>query len=218
MSQKSDQFYLWIGLKDKAYKTNPRWNKLRNITNTTSQQFPDKNTRVHNNMFCQYTECILSGHDHFQDLLQHGRVVIRLSKVYYHCDNLCSSLDLLLRLPRCDIRHTGGWGCARKQEMVHRLLRLHDQNNSTLFSQQCHPLQMFFIFYCCVCIVASLISSGRLSFWVNLKTTRRRSPHINEIKNAHTTVYQCDWNVLAKGQFLENTATWSSMVRNPVVM
>jgi hypothetical protein len=67
-------------------------------------------------------------------------------------------------------------------------------------------------------IVASLILSGRLSFWVNLKTTRRRSPHINQIKNAHTAVYQYDWNVLAKGQFLENIATLSSMVRHPMVL
>jgi hypothetical protein len=143
-------YYLWVGLKDKAY-TNPRWNKLRNITNVTSQQFPDKNARV--NMFCQYTEC-MSGQHYFQHLLWHGRVLIGLSKGYYHCDNLCSFLYLLLRLPRCGIQHTGDRGCARKQEMVHPLLRLHDQNNPTLFSEQCHPLQTFFIFsllhvHCC---------------------------------------------------------------------
>lgn len=47
-----------------------------------------------------------------------------------------------------EMRHTtqGRRGCARKQEMVHPLLRLHDQNSPTLFSEQCHPLQIFFIF------------------------------------------------------------------------
>jgi hypothetical protein len=66
VNEVTSDYYLCVGLKDKAYKTNPRWNKLRNITNT-SQQFPDKNARV--NMFCQYIECILSGQHHFQHLL-----------------------------------------------------------------------------------------------------------------------------------------------------
>jgi hypothetical protein len=95
----SKQINLWLSfvgsLKDKAYKTNPRWSKLRSIT-TTSQQFPDLDSRV-NNMSRRYAECNRSGHHHFQHLLQHGRVFNRLSKGYYHCDTLCSSLNPLLR-------------------------------------------------------------------------------------------------------------------------
>jgi len=207
-------YYLWVGLKDKAY-TNRRWNKLRNITNITSQQFPDKNARV--NTFCQYTEC-MSGQHYFQHLLWHGRVFIRLSKGYYHCDNLCSSLYLLLSLPRCGIRHKGAEGAPanRKWSILYCVCMTRTAPLCSLSSVT--PFKYSSFFHCCMCVVASLILSGRLRFWVNLQTMRRQSTHINHIKNAHTTVYQCDWNVLAKGQFLENTATWSSMVRHPMVM
>jgi hypothetical protein len=75
-----------------VYKTYPHTleeprNKIhRKISSISGKELQ----RVNTNMFCRYTEGTQSGGQYYQHLLQHWWVFIKVSKGYFHCNNLPS--------------------------------------------------------------------------------------------------------------------------------
>jgi hypothetical protein len=72
-------------LKDKTYKTNPHIleQPKNNVRPEISAITGEELHRVDSNVFRRYTECIRSGGQHFQYLLQHWSVLLHFLKVIF---------------------------------------------------------------------------------------------------------------------------------------
>ena len=88
-------FYLGLISRDEVYKTNPHTpEELSNVRREISTVSKEKLQCVNSNVFHRYSEFIRTGRQHFQRILLHWWVCIRLSTD--RCDTLCSCRHRLL--------------------------------------------------------------------------------------------------------------------------
>jgi hypothetical protein len=75
-------FYLRGSVKGNVYKTYPH--TLEYLRNSICREISGQEVQKINNVFRRCTNCIGSGGQHFQYLLQHWWFAVRLLKFYYH--------------------------------------------------------------------------------------------------------------------------------------